>query len=166
MNVNMNLNMDSNPHSFNQPAASSTAPYSTIPSAPTTATHPPSNTLLFSSSSTCARTTTVSNNSNPTLNPNPHHAPADPLHHLRQQPHTAETGSSGLAPAAAAAAAAECQTSAPALQHSTSHYPHQIEGAGGPTATAPFLRDFSLVAEAAKRAQMSVVMRDLESVTL
>ncbi|KAJ5768185.1 hypothetical protein N7533_000768 [Penicillium manginii] len=39
-------------------------------------------------------------------------------------------------------------------------------GLGGPTATAPFLQDFSLVAEAAKRAQMSIVMRDLESVTL
>jgi hypothetical protein len=45
-------------------------------------------------------------------------------------------------------------------------YPHQVSGSGGPTATAPFLRDFSLVAEAAKRAQMSVVMRDLEAVTL
>ncbi|KKK20838.1 hypothetical protein P175DRAFT_0500423 [Aspergillus ochraceoroseus IBT 24754] len=46
------------------------------------------------------------------------------------------------------------------------NYPHQVNGAGGPTATAPFLRDFSLVAEAAKRAQMAVVMRDLEGVTL
>lgn len=45
-------------------------------------------------------------------------------------------------------------------------YPHQINGLGGPTATAPFLQDFSLVAEAAKRAQMGIVMRDLESVTL
>ncbi|KAF3390349.1 hypothetical protein F1880_009383 [Penicillium rolfsii] len=45
-------------------------------------------------------------------------------------------------------------------------YPHQVTGLGGPTATAPFLQDFSLVAEAAKRAQMSIVMRDLESVTL
>ncbi|RAL09036.1 uncharacterized protein BO97DRAFT_352616 [Aspergillus homomorphus CBS 101889] len=48
----------------------------------------------------------------------------------------------------------------------TDNYPHQITGSGGPTATAPFLRDFSLVAEAAKRAQMSVMVRDLESVTL
>lgn len=45
-----------------------------------------------------------------------------------------------------------------------SAYP-QIE-LGGPTATAPFLQDFNLVAEAAKRAQMGIVMRDLESVTL
>jgi hypothetical protein len=45
-------------------------------------------------------------------------------------------------------------------------YPHQVTDSGGPLATAPFLRDFSLVAEAAKRAQMSVVLRDLESVTL
>lgn len=37
---------------------------------------------------------------------------------------------------------------------------------GEPTATAPFLRDFSLVAEAAKRAQMAVVMRDLEGISL
>jgi len=31
---------------------------------------------------------------------------------------------------------------------------------------APFLRDFNLVAEAAKRAQMAVLMRDLEAVGL
>ncbi|KAL4974036.1 hypothetical protein BDW66DRAFT_153202 [Aspergillus desertorum] len=49
--------------------------------------------------------------------------------------------------------------------HST-HYPHQIHGNGGPTATAPFLRDFSLVAEAAKRAQIAIVTRDLEGVSL
>ncbi|KAE8380585.1 hypothetical protein BDV26DRAFT_257322 [Aspergillus bertholletiae] len=51
-------------------------------------------------------------------------------------------------------------------QNTLESYPHQVSGSGGPTATAPFLRDFSLVAEAAKRAQMSVVMRDLEAVTL
>ena len=45
-------------------------------------------------------------------------------------------------------------------------YPHQIQGMGGPTATAPFLQDFSLVAEAAKRAQMAVVMRDMEGISL
>ncbi|KAL4931082.1 uncharacterized protein BDV17DRAFT_257047 [Aspergillus undulatus] len=45
-------------------------------------------------------------------------------------------------------------------------YPHQISGDGGPTATAPFLRDFSLVAEAAKRAQVAIVTRDLEGVSL
>lgn len=55
---------------------------------------------------------------------------------------------------------------APANQTATDVYPHQVNGVGGPTATAPFLQDFSLVAEAAKRAQMSIVMRDLESVTL
>ncbi|KAJ5626283.1 hypothetical protein N7510_002592 [Penicillium lagena] len=56
---------------------------------------------------------------------------------------------------------------APVPQPGTDHhYPHPINGLGGPTATAPFLQDFSLVAEAAKRAQMSIVMRDLESVTL
>ncbi|KAJ5797515.1 uncharacterized protein N7503_006811 [Penicillium pulvis] len=54
----------------------------------------------------------------------------------------------------------------PATQPATDVYPHQVNGLGGPTATAPFLQDFSLVAEAAKRAQMGIVMRDLESVTL
>ncbi|CZR53246.1 uncharacterized protein PAC_03124 [Phialocephala subalpina] len=32
--------------------------------------------------------------------------------------------------------------------------------------TSPFLRDFNLVAEAAKRAQMAVLMRDLEGVAI
>ncbi|KAL5336153.1 hypothetical protein BJX70DRAFT_373648 [Aspergillus crustosus] len=49
---------------------------------------------------------------------------------------------------------------------SNNTYPHQITGTGGPTATAPFLRDFSLVAEAAKRAQVAIVTRDLEGVSL
>ncbi|KAJ5793448.1 hypothetical protein N7457_000047 [Penicillium paradoxum] len=55
---------------------------------------------------------------------------------------------------------------APAPAPAADHYPHQMNSLGGPTATAPFLQDFSLVAEAAKRAQMGIVMRDLESVTL
>ncbi|KAJ6016233.1 hypothetical protein N7540_010824 [Penicillium herquei] len=55
---------------------------------------------------------------------------------------------------------------APGTQPAADLYPHQINGLGGPTATAPFLQDFNLVAEAAKRAQMGIVMRDLESVTL
>lgn len=37
----------------------------------------------------------------------------------------------------------------------------QQQQAGG---TSPFLRDFNLVAEAAKRAQMAVLMRDMEAV--
>ena len=53
-----------------------------------------------------------------------------------------------------------------ATQPAPESYPQQVNSLGGPTATAPFLQDFSLVAEAAKRAQMSIVMRDLESVTL
>lgn len=36
----------------------------------------------------------------------------------------------------------------------------------GASATMPFLRDFNLVAEAAKRAQMAVMMRDFEAVGL
>lgn len=54
-----------------------------------------------------------------------------------------------------------------ANQHlAPSSAPVQRAELAGPSATAPFLRDFTLVAEAAKRAQMAVVMRDLEGITL
>ncbi|TVY92110.1 hypothetical protein LAWI1_G002519, partial [Lachnellula willkommii] len=39
-------------------------------------------------------------------------------------------------------------------------------GSGDSGGTTPFLRDFNLVAEAAKRAQMAVLMRDMEAVGL
>lgn len=51
-------------------------------------------------------------------------------------------------------------------QASEDYYPHKIHGLGGPAATTPFLQDFSLVAEAAKRAEMSVIMRDMEGISL
>ncbi|CAI7608867.1 unnamed protein product [Penicillium crustosum] len=70
-----------------------------------------------------------------------------------------------IAPAANAHASLPTNA-APAPAPTSDAYPHQINGLGGPTATAPFLQDFNLVAEAAKRAQMGIVMRDLESVTL
>ncbi|KAL1873780.1 hypothetical protein Plec18167_006298 [Paecilomyces lecythidis] len=50
--------------------------------------------------------------------------------------------------------------------HAPSSVPAQTSELAGASATAPFLRDFTLVAEAAKRAQMAVVMRDLEGITL
>lgn len=65
-------------------------------------------------------------------------------------------------PAADQAAEATIQAAEPA----DAAYPHQIHGTGGPTATTPFLQDLSLVAEAAKRAQMAVVMRDMEGISL
>lgn len=52
------------------------------------------------------------------------------------------------------------------------HYQQgQIQGQGqmtlgGPAATAPFLQDFTLVAEAVKRVQMDAVMTEMESITL
>jgi hypothetical protein len=49
--------------------------------------------------------------------------------------------------------------------HPYGHQPQQGV-TNNPTATTTFLKDFNLVAEAAKRAQMAVVMRDLESVSL
>lgn len=50
--------------------------------------------------------------------------------------------------------------------HAPSSVPAQPSERAGAAATAPFLRDFTLVAEAAKRAQMAVVMRDLEGISL
>jgi hypothetical protein len=42
----------------------------------------------------------------------------------------------------------------------------QAMGEDGAAATAPFLRDFTLVAEAVKRVQMDAVMTEMESITL
>ncbi|CAG8888744.1 unnamed protein product [Penicillium egyptiacum] len=78
---------------------------------------------------------------------------------------TSNTGTVPIAPAANTHALLPTNA-APAPVPTSDTYPHQINGLGGPTATAPFLQDFNLVAEAAKRAQMGIVMRDLESVTL
>ncbi|KAA8646513.1 hypothetical protein EYZ11_012437 [Aspergillus tanneri] len=98
----------------------------------------------------------------PSNNSNSHHAPLADQHPQLQQ--TAETpGGSSEAPGKALHLNTNVNMD---MSTHTNNYPHKIDGPGGPTATAPFLRDFSLVAEAAKRAQMSVMMRDLESVTL
>lgn len=56
----------------------------------------------------------------------------------------------------------------PASESTTEAYPHaeNNNNLGGPSATAPFLRDFTLVAEAVKRVQMEVVMNEMESIRL
>jgi hypothetical protein len=61
----------------------------------------------------------------------------------------------------------------PYSQGRSSHEYAEQPGAQGyspnsrvPTATSPFLKDFSLVAEAARRAQMSILARDLDGITL
>ena len=64
---------------------------------------------------------------------------------------------------------ADAQTQAQANTNNTipTHYqPGQMPGLGGPAATAPFLQDFTLVAEAVKRVQMDAVMTEMESITL
>jgi len=45
-------------------------------------------------------------------------------------------------------------------------YQGQKGDGGGTPDTAPFLQDFNLLAEAAKRAQMAVLMRDMGDVEL
>ncbi|RDL40363.1 uncharacterized protein BP5553_00342 [Venustampulla echinocandica] len=66
----------------------------------------------------------------------------------------------------------QSQTGAPSASN-TQAQPHQVQAQTqaqthaqyAPQQSAePFLRDFNLVAEAAKRAQMAVLMRDLEAV--
>jgi len=57
----------------------------------------------------------------------------------------------------------------PNFMNQQSHpYGHQNQQGmtNNPAATTSFLKDFNLVAEAAKRAQMAVVMRDLEGISL
>ena len=61
---------------------------------------------------------------------------------------------------------AQAQTCSKSQSSPQTVYPDQIHSAGGPAATAPFLQDFCLVAEAAKRAEMSVIMRDMEGISL
>ncbi len=51
-------------------------------------------------------------------------------------------------------------------QSSNQQYQPQQQPQSQSDTTSPFLRDFSLVAEAAKRAQMAVLMRDMEAVGL
>ncbi|KAH9826039.1 hypothetical protein Tdes44962_MAKER03822 [Teratosphaeria destructans] len=51
-------------------------------------------------------------------------------------------------------------------QHQTPGYTGQRGAGGGVPETQPFLQDFNLVAEAAKRAQMACLARDLGDVGL
>ncbi|CAK4032460.1 Hypothetical predicted protein [Lecanosticta acicola] len=55
---------------------------------------------------------------------------------------------------------------AQAQQAAGSHYVGQRGDGGGVPETAPFLQDFNLVAEAAKRAQMACLSRDLGDIGL
>jgi len=53
------------------------------------------------------------------------------------------------------------------VQPSNYHYSPDRTGAGATAQeTSSFIRDYALVAEAAKRAQMAVLMRDMEGVEL
>lgn len=131
----------------------------------TTATvesHPQKNTFNFPSTQ---RTTM----SLPLQSPS---AVCAPQHHALQMQGLPQVLNTSSCPAQAVPAPGNAQPvpqsgAVPVSQPGTDHYyPHPMHGVGGPTATTPFLQDFSLVAEAAKRAQMSIVMRDLESVTL
>ncbi|KZF23577.1 hypothetical protein L228DRAFT_238128 [Xylona heveae TC161] len=84
------------------------------------------------------------------------------------------TGPRGQAPFHHPAVARTWSQQPPASASAVPEAPHasaydtqqQPSATAGPSATLPFLRDFNLVAEAAKRAQMAVVMRDLEGVSL
>lgn len=67
--------------------------------------------------------------------------------------------SSAQASSTSSASAASLTHQSPA--HNAEPQPQPIDQG---SSTDPFLRDFTLVAEAAKRAQMAVMMRDFESV--
>jgi len=75
-----------------------------------------------------------------------------------QQSHFTKSSSNPNTQQPAQTAQSTYQQQIPAQQTQPSH--QQQNNA------SPFLRDFNLVAEAAKRAQMAVLMRDLEAVGL
>lgn len=58
------------------------------------------------------------------------------------------------------AAQTSAPTSHPRLSHAQPVSNHHLSD---PEGTAPYLREFNLLAEAAKRAQMAVLMRDMEA---
>ncbi|CAI7625318.1 unnamed protein product [Penicillium glandicola] len=130
---------------------------------PTTSFHPSSSTLNPStgqSTMAAQAQSTLEAASNATRQ-----ASAPPMQPLSQAfGNTSNPNTLPIAPTANTHALLPMNAAPPAP--TSDAYPHQINGLGGPTATAPFLQDFNLVAEAAKRAQMGIVMRDLESVTL
>jgi len=69
------------------------------------------------------------------------------------------------------ASQASSYTSQPAASANQAQTPNQQQtqtqrGVSDGDTVSPFLRDFNLVAEAAKRAQMAVLMRDMEAVGL
>jgi hypothetical protein len=70
--------------------------------------------------------------------------------------------------AASQAVAQSASSAASSTQQSPAHNPAPQPDpmAGQSASTDAFLRDFTLVAEAAKRAQMAVMMRDFESIGL
>ncbi|KAL1960625.1 hypothetical protein VTO42DRAFT_7204 [Malbranchea cinnamomea] len=86
-------------------------------------------------------------------------------HHQRQQPQQPQEQQQQQQPQYPQGQNHE-QTAASDYPYHASYTASQTLSSGGPTATAPFLRDFNLVAEAAKRAEMAIMMRDLESVSL
>lgn len=94
---------------------------------------------------------------------NPHSQPwqqsqGGPSYHQQDQQQPARSEQFVSAPAAVA----DGQNNNPALAYQQQYYGEK----GGPAATAPFLRDFTLVAEAVRRVQMDRVMSEMERVTL
>ncbi|PGH08337.1 hypothetical protein AJ79_06024 [Helicocarpus griseus UAMH5409] len=66
----------------------------------------------------------------------------------------------------AALAEATCQQQEASIGNQQQPQQHTTHNNGSGQGTAAFLKDFTLVAEAAKRAQMAVIARDLEGVSL
>ena len=140
-----------------QPNHPSTVPKSTLNAQPSAAASASTSMLTSNPAAIPSTTQTYTSDIQPQTQPSVQcqmqaQSQSQPSERPSDIPTTVPAGT-GSDPAAAAAAVA-------------TEYPHQIQGMGGPTATAPFLQDFSLVAEAAKRAQMAVVMRDMEGISL
>ncbi|KAK2800823.1 hypothetical protein FQN50_007964 [Emmonsiellopsis sp. PD_5] len=90
-----------------------------------------------------------------------------PAHQASFQPYQSN-GANPHAPASFTSTSHASQPAAASKQHDA-HQPahqHPSHNNGCGQGTAAFLKDFNLVAEAAKRAQIAVIARDLEGVSL
>ncbi|MCJ1483174.1 hypothetical protein MMC06_003341 [Schaereria dolodes] len=96
---------------------------------------------------------------------NQYFAPSQPHQRWASGP---QTQPASYAPPHASSSTAQAQHAQHAQQEAPGDRGHDGRrgGANDPTASTPFLRDFTLVAEAAKRAQMAVLMRDMGEVSL
>jgi len=79
--------------------------------------------------------------------------------HTHRYPTSSSRSLQSTAPTSAPTSQPQSATFAPQMTHPLNHQSRISD----PDGTATYLRDFNLLAEAAKRAQMACLMRDMEA---